>query len=127
MASRKESANWKCPQISSLQILLTEGAARPHPVPSPPPWLPHPHFPQGLCKRQLFLFLLSLFTSMGSTGKRLRTCPYPGYCSSWLQIPQSKPELSRKHLRGGMASVVCEVPNSQFTQVQSVVLNCPEF
>lgn len=71
MASRKESANWKCPQISSLQILLTEGAARPHPVPSPPPWLPHPHFPQGLCKRHLFLFLLSLFTSMGSTGKRL--------------------------------------------------------
>lgn len=33
IACRRENTNWKCPQISSLQTLVTEGAVKPHPVP----------------------------------------------------------------------------------------------
>lgn len=36
MASRKEHTGWKRPHISSLQIVVTEGAAQPHHAPSLP-------------------------------------------------------------------------------------------
>lgn len=108
MASRREHMNWKYPQISSLQILSIAGAAQSHPVPSAST-LPMPHCPfPSRASGTLSCFPYSL------AQEAVEKDAEPSI--SWVlllmvtQGPHCKLELSHKHLRGRMASVVCEIP-----------------
>lgn len=109
IACRRENTNWKCPQISSPQILVTGGGCKTTPWSLSTSMVPHPQPSQGLCKWQLSLSCSPCSPAGEALGKtqnlptprvqtqklpnpgyrlrtcphlgyRLRTCPHPGYC-----------------------------------------------